>query len=150
MIASAMPSLPPAGGAYQYDVDAHSTPLKRKWSGQRLDSVIDPEGHMQENAKHARQELHHGASTRRKESGREHSRGRQNSLRRVKNSKEMMRQRSMNRDNQEVAPDGTSGGREGRQFTVANVGNNGRIYLRYVSFFFRYAVLSQCQSLPGK
>lgn len=32
----------------------------------------------------------------------------------------------------EVAPDGGSAGREGRQFTVSNVGNNGRIYLRYV------------------
>ncbi|KAG5929842.1 hypothetical protein E4U42_004362 [Claviceps africana] len=30
----------------------------------------------------------------------------------------------------EIAPDGTSAGREGRQFTVSNVGNNGRIYLR--------------------
>lgn len=30
----------------------------------------------------------------------------------------------------EIAPDGSSAGREGRQFTVANVGNNGRIYLR--------------------
>jgi hypothetical protein len=30
----------------------------------------------------------------------------------------------------EVAPDGASAGREGRQFTVAKVGNNGRIYLR--------------------
>ncbi|KAG9241024.1 hypothetical protein BJ878DRAFT_522787 [Calycina marina] len=30
----------------------------------------------------------------------------------------------------EIAPDGGSAGREGRQFTVANVGNNGRIYLR--------------------
>jgi hypothetical protein len=30
----------------------------------------------------------------------------------------------------DIAPDGTSAGREGRQFTVANVGNNGRIYLR--------------------
>lgn len=30
-----------------------------------------------------------------------------------------------------VAPDGSSAGREGRQFTVAKVGNNGRIYLRY-------------------
>ncbi|KAJ6441819.1 low temperature essential 1, lte1 [Purpureocillium lavendulum] len=33
-------------------------------------------------------------------------------------------------DADEVAPDGTSAGREGRQFAVANVGNNGRIYLR--------------------
>jgi hypothetical protein len=30
----------------------------------------------------------------------------------------------------DITPDGGSGGREGRQFTVANVGNNGRIYLR--------------------
>lgn len=28
-------------------------------------------------------------------------------------------------------PESTSAGREGRQFTVANVGNNGRIFLRY-------------------
>ncbi|KAG6008506.1 hypothetical protein E4U21_004346 [Claviceps maximensis] len=34
-------------------------------------------------------------------------------------------------DSVEIAPDGTSAGREGRQFTVSNVGNNGRIYLRY-------------------
>lgn len=33
----------------------------------------------------------------------------------------------------DITPDGSSAGREGRQFTVANVGNNGRIYLRYVS-----------------
>jgi hypothetical protein len=33
----------------------------------------------------------------------------------------------------DITPDGGSAGREGRQFTVANVGNNGRIYLRYVS-----------------
>ncbi|KAK2016338.1 RasGEF domain-containing protein [Colletotrichum eremochloae] len=30
----------------------------------------------------------------------------------------------------DIAPDGSSAGRDGRQFTVANVGNNGRIYLR--------------------
>ena len=30
----------------------------------------------------------------------------------------------------DITPDGSSAGREGRQFTVANVGNNGRIYLR--------------------
>lgn len=29
-----------------------------------------------------------------------------------------------------IAPDGSSAGREGRQFTVAKVGNNGRIFLR--------------------
>ncbi|KAK2591483.1 Guanine nucleotide exchange factor lte1 [Conoideocrella luteorostrata] len=33
-------------------------------------------------------------------------------------------------DRRDIAPDGSSAGREARQFTVANVGNNGRIYLR--------------------
>lgn len=32
----------------------------------------------------------------------------------------------------DITPDGGSGGREGRRFAVSNVGNNGRIYLRYV------------------
>lgn len=32
----------------------------------------------------------------------------------------------------DITPDGGSAGREGRQFAVSNVGNNGRIYLRYV------------------
>lgn len=40
----------------------------------------------------------------------------------------------------DVAPDGGSAGREGRQFTVANVGNNGRIYLRYGSFLSRLTI----------
>jgi hypothetical protein len=34
-------------------------------------------------------------------------------------------------ENWEVAPDGGSAGRGGRHFTVANVGNNGRIFLKY-------------------
>ena len=37
---------------------------------------------------------------------------------------------SQDEEKWELAPDGGSAGREGRQFTVANVGNNGRIYLR--------------------
>jgi hypothetical protein len=36
-------------------------------------------------------------------------------------------------DKWDITPDGGSAGREGRQFTVANVGNNGRIYLRCVN-----------------
>ncbi|KAL8731144.1 MAG: hypothetical protein Q9181_004403 [Wetmoreana brouardii] len=61
------------------------------------------------------------------------SRGRQPSLRHVKNSTEVLRQRSTKRANQDTGSDGLSGGREGRQFTVANVGNNGKIYLRPVA-----------------
>ncbi|KAL9607330.1 MAG: hypothetical protein Q9167_007748 [Letrouitia subvulpina] len=58
------------------------------------------------------------------------SRGRQPSLRHVKNSTEVLRQRSQRRANQDVTSDGNSDGRKGRHFTVANVGNNGKIYLR--------------------
>lgn len=61
---------------------------------------------------------------------RQQSRGRQPSLRHVKNSTEVLRQRSAKRANQGVGADSTPGGREGRHFTVANVGNNGKIYLR--------------------
>jgi hypothetical protein len=37
---------------------------------------------------------------------------------------------SQDDDKWDLTPDGGSAGREGRQFAVANVGNNGRIYLR--------------------
>jgi len=40
---------------------------------------------------------------------------------------------SQEEDKWELTPDGGSAGREGRNFAVANVGNNGRIYLRYGS-----------------
>lgn len=48
----------------------------------------------------------------------------------------------------EVAPDGGSAGREGRQFTVANVGNNGRIYLRY-EHCLRALLRERCRSSRG-
>lgn len=37
--------------------------------------------------------------------------------------------------------DNPSAARDGRQFTVSNVGNNGRIYLRYVPLLYRPALL---------
>lgn len=37
--------------------------------------------------------------------------------------------------------DNPSAARDGRQFTVSNVGNNGRIYLRYVPLLFRPTLL---------
>ena len=57
---------------------------------------------------------------------------RKNSLRRAKNSTDALRQRSQQLQNSagNATVDGSSGGREGRQFTVGNVGNNGLIYLR--------------------
>ncbi|KAL8946311.1 MAG: hypothetical protein Q9222_007273 [Ikaeria aurantiellina] len=61
---------------------------------------------------------------------RSQSRGRQPSLRHVKNSTDILRQKSTKGVNQDSGVDSVSGGRAGRQFTVANVGNNGKIYLR--------------------
>jgi hypothetical protein len=60
------------------------------------------------------------------------ARGRQNSLRRVKDSTDVLRERSLKRQrsNRGLPIETGSGGREGRQFTVANVGNNGMLYLR--------------------
>lgn len=70
----------------------------------------------------------------RKPSEKAAARGRQNSLRRVKDSTDMLRERSLHRtqSKKDTPAEGTAGGREGRQFTVANVGNNGMIYLRSV------------------
>jgi hypothetical protein len=59
---------------------------------------------------------------------------RTNSLRRVKNSSELLRQRSLKRSKTDdiiLEGFGNLGGREGRHFTVSNVGHNGKIYLRY-------------------
>ena len=76
-----------------------------------------------------------GKGLRRKSSGSISGRDRQSSLRRVKNSTDMLRERSLRRQKstKEVPLDPNSGGREGRKFTVANVGNNGMIYLRLVA-----------------
>lgn len=61
---------------------------------------------------------------------------RTNSLRRAKNSSEVLRQRALKRSNTiDVPPEGIGisglGGREARHFTVGNVGHNGKMYLRY-------------------
>ncbi|KAI4263805.1 MAG: hypothetical protein L6R42_001056 [Xanthoria sp. 1 TBL-2021] len=76
------------------------------------------------------------------------SRGRQPSLRHVKNSTEVLRQRSIKRANSDGLVDNTSAGREGRQFTVANVGNNGRLYLRPIAKPGNQKLLTPHQGLP--
>ena len=60
---------------------------------------------------------------------------RKNSLRRAKDSTDALRQRSQHTQNStgQMGVDGSSSTREGRQFTVGKVGNNGLIYLRYVT-----------------
>jgi hypothetical protein len=54
----------------------------------------------------------------------------------------------------DIVPDSTSASREGRQFAVSNVGNNGRIYLRYAFtrlfegiLLFKRGVLDSIQPL---
>ncbi|OJD23444.1 hypothetical protein ACJ73_05202 [Blastomyces percursus] len=69
------------------------------------------------------------------ESATTNRRQRTNSLRRVKNSSEVLRQRALKRSNTiDVTPEGIGnavrGGREARHFTVGNVGHNGKLYLR--------------------
>ena len=56
---------------------------------------------------------------------------RKNSLRRVKNSNEVLRQRSTRARRGAEPSDHASIGKEGRNFTVANVGTGGKLYLRY-------------------
>ena len=71
---------------------------------------------------------------RRRSSERAKGKLRQNSLRRVKNSTDVLRKQSLQKAATlgGIEPDGISAGSKGRQFTVANVGNNGMIYLRFV------------------
>ena len=56
---------------------------------------------------------------------------RQRSIRRTKGSVEDLASRAKSQESKRISPDTGSLGRGGRQFTVGNVGNNGRIYLRY-------------------
>lgn len=57
-------------------------------------------------------------------------RARTNSLRHVKNSTEMLKQKSLRRKQDDSILDSSATLKGGRHFTVGNVGNNGRIYLR--------------------
>lgn len=57
------------------------------------------------------------------------------SNRQAKNSFEDAASRSWMRDSKQIFPDNASLARAGRQFTVGNIGNNGRIYLRYDASF---------------
>lgn len=106
-----------------YSRDQPSPQPKRKWNGQQLNILSDNEGHPEREGRDIIEA---------KPAEKPEIRGRQNSLRHAKNSTEVLRQRSTKRTVKDSAGmDGTSGAREGRPFMVANVGNNGRIYLRY-------------------
>ena len=107
-----------------------TSPPKRGWTEQRpqIPSILIGRG--QENASTARHNLEQGMDSERKSSEHTRIRGRQNSLKRTKDSTDVLRQRSLKRDAKGGAVDPNPSTREGRQFTVANVGNNGKIYLR--------------------
>lgn len=112
-----------------YCQDRTVSQAKRKWVGQQLNLVSEPGG------PHKDALLASGYEgvpdlVKRKSNEKLEGRGHQNSLRYVKNSAEVQRQRSVKRAGKDVGVDGNLGAREGRQFTVANVGNNGKIYLR--------------------
>lgn len=59
---------------------------------------------------------------------------RQRSIRQAKDSVEDLAARARSQEEMRMSPDSGSLGRGGRQFTVGNIGNNGRIYLRYDAF----------------
>lgn len=106
------------------------SPARRGWTEDRAEIPSILIGRGQENASTIRHNLEQGMDSQRRSSERARSRGRQNSLKCVKNSTDVLRQRSSKRDTKDVATDTNTTTREGKQFTVANVGSNGKIYLR--------------------
>ena len=113
------------------NTDQSSKAPQRGWTEMRSEIPSILIGRGQENASTIRHNLEQNMdSQRRKSSERARSRGRQNSLKRAKNSTDLLRQRSQKRDGKDAAVDPNPSTKEGRHFTVANVGNNGKIYLR--------------------
>ena len=107
-----------------------ASPPKRGWTEHRPEIPSILIGRGQENTSTARHNLEQGLDIEKKSSENTRIRGRQNSLKRTKDSTDVLRQRSLKRDGKNGVVDSNPTTREGRQFTVANVGNNGQIYLR--------------------
>ena len=124
MAPAAMHQTPAIGAARS------TSPPKRGWTEQRPEIPSILVGRGQENASTARHNLEQGMDSERKSSENTGFRGRQNSLKRAKNSTDVLRQRSLRKDGIGGVVDSNPTTREGRQCTVANVGNNGKIYLR--------------------
>lgn len=121
---------PASSNLYNADLRTEN-PIKRAWKEDRIDLPLNLLGRSQGNSSTVRHDLEEGISSRRQiSSERPQSRGRKNSLKHVKDSTEVLRQRSLKGGNKE-ALDPQLSMREGRHFAVANVGNNGKIYLRY-------------------
>ena len=107
-----------------------ASPPKRGWTEHRPEIPSILIGRGQENTSTARHNLEQGLDIEKKPSENTRIRGRQDSLKRTKDSTGALRQRSLLRDGKGGVVDSNQTTREGRQFTVANVGNNGKIYLR--------------------
>ena len=109
-----------------------ASPAKRAWNEDRTDIPSILIGSGQENASTARHQFEEGMDPDKKKrsSERPQTRIRANSLRHVKNSNEVMRQRSTKKGGKENEHEKNPSTKEGRPFTVANVGTNGKIYLR--------------------
>lgn len=107
-----------------------SSPVKRGWTEHRSEIPSILVGRGQENASTARHELEQGMDSQRRPPEIERTQACQSSLKRAKNSTDLLRERCLKRENLDGGVDASPSTREGRQFTVANVGNNGKIYLR--------------------
>ncbi len=107
-----------------------SSPAKRGWTEDRAEIPSILIGRGQENASTTRHNLEQNMDLQGKPSEGCRYRGRHNSLKRVKNSTDILRQRSLKRNAKDVATEASTTTREGKHFTVANVGSNGKIYLR--------------------
>ena len=114
-----------------------SNPVHRAWREDRIDIPSILQGRGNENASTARFDLEEGITQRKTPPEKAQRRGRRNSPKHVKNINYVLKHRSIKRGNNETSEvNGPS--REGRSFAVANVGENGKIYLRYVEPLFLY------------
>ena len=133
-MATVAPSWQATNGSYDTDDTTHALARPRARNNKASDVAAHTGDSRQEIVPKAAVTAGGVAGLGRKPSEKTTLRGRQNSLRRVKDSTDMLRERSLHRtQSKKDAPTETPAvGREGRQFTVANVGNNGMIYLRSV------------------
>lgn len=74
---------------------------------------------------------------------------RKRSIRGAKDSVEDLAAKTRSHDEKRTSPDSGSMGREGRQFTVGNIGNNGRIYLRYALLLVDHRASSKSSRVVG-
>lgn len=123
---------PLAGSSESFhDRDQRFPSMERKWDSQQVEVLQDPAESRKDIYLITRNGMENGNTEERRMAEKQETRGRHNSLRHVKNSTEVLRQRSTRRAAKETMLDANAAAREGRQFTVASVGNNGKIYLRY-------------------